>query len=106
MFAEISVVHQPDRPPTVGVRGELDLASAGELRSRLEQLAESRPERLVVDLSEASFVDSSGLGAIAGGLRAQRRHGGGLEVVGAPSHVRRVFEISGLGSLLADAQMD
>ena len=102
MFAEISVADQPDGATTVEVRGELDLASAGELRDRLEGLAARKPNRLVLDLSQTTFVDSSGLGAIAGGLRAQRRHGGVLEVVGAASHVRRVFEISGLSSLLAD----
>ena len=106
MFTEITVLEPPGGPPTVAVRGELDLASAGELRTRLEQLAAGKPDRLVVDLTQASFVDSSGLGAIAGGLRSQRRHGGVVEVVGAASHVRRVFEIAGLGSLLADSPSD
>lgn len=100
MFAEITFIEDPGRPATVAVRGELDLASAADLRAQLEKAAAQRPPTLVVDLSATSFVDSSGLGAIAGGLRAQRQHGGSLEVVGCPPHVRRVFEISGLGSLL------
>lgn len=100
MFAEITVAD--DRPATVVVRGELDLASAPELRSRLAQMTSERPAVLVVDLSETTFVDSSGLGAIAVGLRAQREHGHTLTVTGCTEALRRVFEISGLGSLLAD----
>lgn len=103
MFAEIALTEEPGRPATLVVRGELDLASAAELRAQLEKVAADRPPVLVVDLTETTFVDSSGLGAIAGGLRAQRQHGGSLEVVGCAPHVRRVFEISGLGSLLAPA---
>lgn len=101
MFAEITLIEEPGRPPTVSVRGELDLASAAELRAQLEKVAADHPPVLVVDLTETSFVDSSGLGAIAGGLRAQRQHGGSLEVIGCAPHVQRVFEISGLSSLLA-----
>lgn len=101
MFAQIDV-REVDGACVVLVSGEVDLASAGDLRSALATAAAQRPARLVVDLTAVSFVDSSGLGAIAGGLRAQREHGGGLDVVGAAAHVRRVFEISGLGELLAD----
>lgn len=101
MFAQIDV-REDDAACTVVVAGEVDLASAGELRTAIAGLTARRPERLVVDLGAVTFVDSSGLGAIAGGLRSQREHGGELKVVGAAAHVRRVFEISGLGELLAD----
>lgn len=102
MFVEISVLDRPDRPPTVAVRGELDLASADQLRAELDRVSEAQPDLLVVDLSGTTFVDSSGLGAIAGGLRSQRRHGGALRVVGVSPPVRKVFEISGLAGLLVD----
>lgn len=102
MFAQIDVRGGDATCTVVVVAGEVDLASAGELRSALATAAEGRPEQILVDLSGVTFVDSSGLGAIAGGLRAQRAHGGQLRVIGAPAHVRRVFEISGLGELLGD----
>jgi anti-sigma B factor antagonist len=102
LFTQIDIRTRSEGPPAVVVSGEVDLACAAELRAAIERVGETEPAVLVIDLSDVSFVDSSGLGAIAGGLRAQRRHGGELKVAGAAPHVRRVFEIAGLGQLLQD----
>jgi anti-sigma B factor antagonist len=101
VFARIDI-RARDEGSAVVVTGEVDLACAAELRAAIDEVSQAQPRLLVVDLTDVSFVDSSGLGAIAGGLRTQRRHGGELRVAGAAPHVRRVFEIAGLGQLLAD----
>jgi anti-anti-sigma factor len=102
VFTEIEVEEPTGAVATVLVRGELDLASAADLRAAIATAAAAQPQRLVIDLSAVTFVDSSGLGAIAGGLRAQRPHAGSLEVRGAKPGVRRIFEVAGLKALLAD----
>jgi anti-sigma B factor antagonist len=102
VFTQIETVDEPDQPPTVRVSGEVDLASAPELREAIAKLAADRPPLVVVDLTDVPFLDSSGLGAIAGGLKLQRPHGGRLEVRGARPTLRRIFEVAGLALLLGD----
>lgn len=100
--AEISVETSPGRRGwTVVVRGEVDIAMSPQLRQQLERLAEDDDdEPIVVDVTDMSFIDSSGLGVLVEVLK-RRREGGGAPVTlrGMQEPVRRVFEITGLTEL-------
>lgn len=77
----------------VVVGGELDLHSAGELDGALAALD---GHRIVVDLREVTFLDSTALAVL---LAAARRRAGkqlALDLVVGPGDVRRVFQITGL----------
>lgn len=79
----------------VAVAGEIDIATVAELRERLFELADSgRP--VIADLSQVSFVDSTGLGALVGAARRAAAHGGSLHVVGARPQIRQLFRVTGL----------
>ena len=82
-----------DETRIVRVRGELDLYSAPEFQRALE-LEGAADGRVVVDLSECTFIDSTGLGI----LLAADRHtsGNGLLIVGSGMEVLRAFEVSGI----------
>lgn len=80
----------------VEVRGEIDLHWAPQLRAALIKAAQVESPRVVVDLSEVSFLDSTGIGVLVGALKRVREKGGVLHFCGAASRVRRVFEITGL----------
>ena len=79
------------------VTGEHDLSTAPELRARLHDLGES--SAVIIDLDETTFVDSSILGVLVGGLRRARERDVpfGL-VLGSNAHpaIRRIFELTGL----------
>lgn len=96
----LTVEIQPDSTSvTVFVAGALDLSNVATLRSCLEQL-DPAFRTVLLDMEGLEFIDSSGLGAIAG---AQQRFGPQLRqlLVCNPSHnVRRVLEISGLDEVL------
>jgi anti-sigma B factor antagonist len=79
----------------VALTGELDLYNAPALRDALREAAGREPRRLVVDLSEVSFADSTALGAF---VEARSALGGGRAfVLAAPGlEVRRALEVSGL----------
>lgn len=78
------------------VAGELDVATAPKLREQLlAGIAEHGP-RLVLDLSDVGFLDSTGLGVIVGVLKRVRSLGGDLRLVCPGENVRRVFEITAL----------
>ena len=76
--------------------GDLDMAGAPGFRQAVvREVGEGRTQ-LVVDLSAVTFLDSSGLGAIIGGLRRTRAHGGDLVLVCPDSEIRRAFELCDL----------
>ena len=75
--------------------GELDLYNAPVVREALRGAAGREPRRLVVDLSDVTFVDSTTLGAFVEARAALA--GGDAFVLAAPGlEVRRALEVSGL----------
>ncbi len=80
--------------------GRLDLLSAVEVKQRLTQeVAAGRP-RLVVDLGDTSFIDSSGLGALIGALKEARRAGGDLRLAQLAEQARVLLELTRLNRVL------
>jgi anti-sigma B factor antagonist len=85
----------------VTLRGEIDAYSAPSLREDLRVLVEDRGALVVViDLSAVTFLDSSGLGAIVGTLRRLRERNGRLTIVEPESAASRIFEHTGLDTVL------
>ena len=83
--------------PVLVLFGEHDLSTAPDLRARLHDLGET--SAVIIDLDETTFVDSSILGVLVGGLRRARERDVpfGL-VLGDDAHpaIRRIFELTGL----------
>ena len=91
------------RPAGVGVvapQGRLNMASARRLKEVLDDLVGAGTTRIVVDMGETTFLDSSGLGALIGGLKAARQAGGDLRVARPTEAVRTVFGLTNLDRVL------
>ena len=84
----------------VSVMGDLDLWNAPSLEQRLGSCVDNGQCWVIVDLSQASFLDSSGLGALTASMRRIDRKGGRLVVVNRSSQMQRVFELTGLVRVL------
>jgi anti-sigma B factor antagonist len=83
--------------PVLAMFGEHDLSTAPDLRARLHELGES--SAIIIDLDETTFVDSSILGVLVGGLRRARERDVAFGLVlGEKAHpaIRRIFELTGL----------
>lgn len=80
----------------VAVSGELDVASAPALRQELYRVIDQQPSKVVVDLAEMEFIDSTGLGVLVGALKRVKEQGGTLELRALSPSARRVFDITGL----------
>jgi anti-sigma B factor antagonist len=78
----------------VGLTGEVDLYTAPELKSELLRLVAEGPNRIVVDLSGATFVDSTTLGVLLGAVKRLRLIGGELVIVCADLNIRRILSIT------------
>jgi anti-anti-sigma factor len=96
---EIST-RQYERHAVVALRGELDLAGAGQLRARLRTACEENEGRVVLELSELAFVDSTGLAILVEYHEKTRVAGGRLTLVAPQPAVVRVLRITGLHELL------
>ena len=83
--------------PVVAVHGELDLAGAPDLRRALSEAIDENPGRqVVVDLEGVEFIDSAGLGVLAGGLQRARAGEGDLVLVATGRSVVKALELTGL----------
>ena len=78
---------------TVRLSGELDASTVGALFDSVEPARSAA--RLVLDLTDLSFVDSSGLGAFVAIGERRRALGSEVEIVNAQDSVQRLFEIVG-----------
>jgi anti-sigma B factor antagonist len=85
----------------VSTSGRLDLLAATAMKRRLETLLAEGWTQLVVDLAEVPFIDSSGLGALIGALKAARIGGGDLRIARPNEQVRYVLEVSTLDRVFA-----
>ncbi len=79
----------------VTLEGELDIYTVGGFRQELDDV-DPAEQVLVIDLSEVTLVDSSGLGALVSLLNRARAGKGQLGLVCPHKRLRRVFEITGL----------
>jgi anti-sigma B factor antagonist len=88
--------------PVLRVRGELDLSTAGRLCRAIQAVAGSR--RLVIDLSELAFCDSTGLRALMSAVREIEVLGGKAALAVTPGGgFERLLQLTGVGEFLKTA---
>ena len=90
----VRAVETVDGAVVVRLAGELDLYNAEEVRAALTDAIVSSPERLVVDMADVEFVDSTALGVL---IEARAKVGADRLAIAAPQlDTRRTLHVSGL----------
>ena len=84
----------------IPVVGYVDFDAAPQLKRRIVQRIDEGGRRLVVDLSEAGFIDSTGIGVLVGAVKRLRDVDGSLAVVCPDDTMRNIFEIVGLEEVI------
>ena len=84
----------------VSVSGELDLYTAPRVRTGIEEAGAVGADRVIVDLSETSFIDSAALGLLVQETKRLEGCGHSLVLVTSDPRTRRVVELSGLNQVL------
>ena len=84
----------------VTVAGEVDVYTAPQLRSALEERLAAGQNKIVVDLQGVAFIDSTGLGVLVGQLKALRKVDGSLRIVCSDERILRLLAITGLDQIL------
>ena len=95
--------HLDDQRHVIAVAGEIDLFTAPELKSALAGAVESGRTRIVVDLTETSFLDSTALGVLIGAVKRLRTRDGVLTIVNTDRNIAKTFEITGPWIAVASA---
>ena len=85
---------------TVRAVGELDLESCPALSTELARLREAGCPRVIIDLSELTFLDSSGLRLLLDCYAESRKDSHAIALIPGPPTVQRVFELTGTAEYL------
>jgi anti-sigma B factor antagonist len=85
-----------DRPNVLPLKGEIDLHVSPVVTASLNAIIEKKPDRLVIDLSDVSYIDSAGLAALIQAMQKVEAYGGKFLLAGLQETVRSIFEISRL----------
>ena len=85
-----------DRPNVLPLTGEIDLHVSPVITASLNAMIEKKPERVVIDLSDVTYIDSAGLAALIQAMQKVEAYGGKFLLAGLQETVRSIFEISRL----------
>jgi anti-sigma B factor antagonist len=86
----------PSGSPVLNVGGEIDVATSPELHERLSALLEAGSSLVIVNLTDVSFIDSTGLGVLVGAVQEARAGGGDLRLVVTRPQTLKLLELTGL----------
>ena len=83
----------------IALSGEVDLYTAPEFKQQLLEVIGKGGKEVVVDLTETTFIDSTTLGVLVGGVKRLRPNGGQLSLVCSDRNITKIFEITGLNKV-------
>jgi len=78
------------------VAGDIDACTAPELRQRVIRLIDDGTLHIIADLRGVDFLDSTGLGALAGSFKRLRMREGSLKLVTSGGRILQIFQVTGL----------
>ncbi|MDZ5474575.1 anti-sigma factor antagonist [Bacillus sp. 31A1R] len=99
MNIKIDVIEN-DHSVEAKVSGEIDVYTAPKVRETLFPISEREGITLRVDLTDVSYMDSTGLGVFVGIFKNIRAHNGTFQLRGLSDRLKRLFEITGLADII------
>src|SRR5947209_9043297 len=92
-------VPRQHRPNVLPLKGEIDLHDSPDVKQSLNAMTEKKPERIVIDLSLATYIDSAGLAALILAMQNVEAYGGRFFLTGLHETMRSIFESSRLDQI-------
>jgi anti-sigma B factor antagonist len=80
----------------ISLAGAVDLYTAPEFKQQLLEVIGQGGKQVVVDFSNTTFIDSTTLGVLVGGVKRLRTNDGQLSLVCSDRNITKIFEITGL----------
>ena len=92
----VKEIRRPDQAVVGALTGEIDLHHTPEVHKALVAVCQEKPARLVINLEDVSYIDSSGIGTLVEVFRRVKGYQGQLSLCGLNERVYSVFEITKL----------
>jgi anti-sigma B factor antagonist len=89
-------VARQHRPNVLLLQGDIDLHVSPAITASLNAMIKKKPERIVIDLSRATYIDSAGMAALILAMQDVEAYGGKFFLSGLQETIRSIFEISRL----------
>src|ERR671936_377330 len=96
MNFDIKTEQLADDAYVISLAGEVDLYTAPEFKQQLLDVIAKGGKEVVVDFSDTTFIDSTTLGVLVGGVKRLRTNDGQLSLVCSDRNITKIFEITGL----------
>jgi anti-sigma B factor antagonist len=94
-----SLTPRQHHPNVLRLKGEIDLHVSPAVTQSLNAMTEDKPERIVIDLSRATYIDSAGLAALILAMQKVEAYGGRFFLTGVHETIRSIFETSRLDQI-------
>ncbi|MEZ6242130.1 MAG: STAS domain-containing protein [Phycisphaerales bacterium] len=94
-----SIAVKTDVAPGVVVvhpQGDVDMSRSPELRTTIRSVQERRPPKVIIDLTDVEYMDSSGLATLVEAMRTAKSNNTAMILCGMHDKVRSIFEIARL----------
>jgi anti-sigma B factor antagonist len=98
---EVKTDQVGDATFVISLAGEVDLYTAPEFKQQLLDVIGKGAKNVVVDFSDTTFIDSTTLGVLVGGIKRLRGQDGQLSLVCSDRNITKIFEITGLDRVFA-----
>jgi anti-anti-sigma factor len=95
------VVSSVDADHEVRLLGELDMATAEDLRAELARLTDEGATTVTIDMSDLAFIDSTGLSVLIAAFKGLQERGGTMTLRSPNPSARKVLEITGLARIFS-----
>src|SRR5260221_12336376 len=96
MNFDIKTERLSDEGYVISLAGEVDLYTAPEFKQQLLEVIGQGGKDVVVDFTNTTFIDSTTLGVLVGGVKRLRTNDGQLSLVCSDRNITKIFEITGL----------
>ncbi len=96
MNFDIKTEQLGDDAYVISLAGEVDLYTAPEFKQQLLEVIGQGGRHVIVDFSDTTFIDSTTLGVLVGGVKRLRSNDGQLSLVCSDRNITKIFEITGL----------
>ena len=96
----VELLRPSDTVAVVALAGDVDISAARQFEMVLSRAIGPGATRVIIDFAKVSFIDSTALGVVVGGVKTVRAQGGSLDIVCGENDIRGIFETTRLDQIL------
>jgi len=92
---------------TVMIKGDIDHHSSVEIRTQTDELIfKYIPKKLILDFSQVTFCDSSGIAIVLGRYKLMKQYGGTVSLAKVNPQISRIFDLSGVWNIIGRKEVE